>query len=300
MNEAWKGAEVIRRLAEIYRQLYLRPAEGAEEAYKDIVLRGEEPKEKDLSHFITSPGDTCAWEETPAGPVRVVTLRERADFETFLQIMAYKCTPAEIHPTQGASILDGVINWQKINAHREAFFRQAEERGEPLSAWTAEFKRFTSDKRNYTDALIILSAGPYSGISAGELGLEGEAWLRDSYTIRKFHECTHFLCRRKYREKIDPVWDELVADAVGLFAAYGRYDPETAETFLGIRDGVYRDGRLQIYAGPEERDALARRIHAVMPEIRKESEALGENTAPYELAVRLEERKEQLWPAGKE
>lgn len=35
------------------------------------------------------------------------------------------------------------------------------------------------------------------------------------------------------------------------------------------------DGRLQIYAGPDERDALARRIHAVLPEILKESEALG-------------------------
>ena len=71
MREEWKGAEVIRRLAEIYRQLYLRPREDAGEAYKEIVLRGGEPEEKDLSHFITSPGDTCVWEETPAGAVRV-------------------------------------------------------------------------------------------------------------------------------------------------------------------------------------------------------------------------------------
>ena len=298
MREEWKGAEVIRRLAEIYRQLYLRPREDAGEAYKEIVLRGGEPEEKDLSHFITSPGDTCVWEETPAGAVRVVTLRERADFETFLQIMAYRCAPAEIHPTQGASILDGVINWRRIDAHREEFFRQAEERGETPPDWTAEFRRFTSDKQNYTDALIILSASSYSGIPAGEMGLEEAEWLERSHRIRKAHECTHFLCRRRYREKIDPIWDELVADAVGLYAAFGRYDPEKAERFLGIRDGVYRDGRLQIYAGPDERDALARRIHAVLPEILKESEALGENVDPYELAVRLEEKKEALWPDG--
>ena len=298
MREEWKGTEVIPRLADIYRQLYLRPEEGAEEAYRDIVLRGNEPKEKNLSHFITSPGDSCVWEETPAGPVRVVTLRERADFETFLQIMANRCVPTEIHPTQGASILDGVINRRKIEAHQEAFIRQAAERGELLPDWAAEFKRFTSDKRNYTEALIILSAGPYSGIAAGEMGMEEAEWLERSYMIRKAHECTHFLCRRRYPEKIDPIWDELVADAVGLYAAFGRYDPETAERFLGIRDGVYRDGRLQIYAGPEERDALAGRIHGTLPEIRKECETLGENEAPYELAVRLEERKEELWPAG--
>ena len=295
MEQAWKGPEVIRNLAEIYQQLYLQPGEEGAAEYQDIVRRGADAKGNSLAHFMTSPGDSCVWEPTPAGEVRVITLRERADFELFLQIMGNRCVPCEIHPTQGASILDGVVNWPAIQAHREEFFRLAEEKGETDPDWGAEFKRFTSDKRNYLDALIILSAGPYSGIPAEKMSLEPEEWLARSYEIRKAHECTHFLCRRLYREKIDPVWDELVADAVGLYAAFGRYDPETAELFLGIVNGEYRDGRLQIYTEPEERDAVARRIHAVLPEIRKESEALPAGASPYDLAIRLEERKETLW-----
>ncbi len=294
MEEIWKGSEVIARLAEIYQQLYLRPGAESPEAYREIVARGADAAEKDLSHFITSPLDSCVWEQTPAGAVRVVTLRERADFELFLQIMAYRCTLQEIHPTQGASILDGVINWTKIRAHKEEFFRDALEKGELYPDWNAEFTRFTSEKKNYRDALIVLSAGPYSGIAAGEMGLEEDEWLSRSYTIRKAHECTHFLCRRLYREQIDPVWDELVADAVGLLAAFGRYDPKTAELFLGIADGVYREGRLQIYAAPEELDALARKIHAFLPLIRGECESLPAEASPFDLALRMEEKKDQF------
>ena len=294
MEENWFGADVIRHLAEIYEQLYLRPGGEGAAAYVEVVRRGKHVREKDLSHFITSPQDSCVWEQTPAGPVRVITLQQRADFELFLQIMAHRCEPVAIHPTQGASILDGVANWRNIETHREEYIRETVAKGEQPD-WDAEFRRFISDKRNYLDALIILSTGPYSGIPAAEMNLEEKAWLSLSYTIRKSHECTHFLCRRLYREKIDPIWDELVADAVGLYAAFGSCDPNTAELFLGIRNGVYRDGRLQIYAGPEEREALARRIHAVLPEIRKACAELPEGSSPYELAIRMEEKKESIW-----
>ena len=296
MTEAWKGADVIARLAEIYQQLYLRPGDEGAAAYKDIVLRGMEAKKKDLSHFITSPADSCVWEQTPAGPVRVITLRQRADFETFLRIMAHRCADCEIHPTQGAAILDGVVNWRTIEAHRQAFFSGAAERGEVLPDWNAEFKRFTADKKNYRDALIVLSSGPYSGIPAQRMGLREADWLSLSYTIRKAHECTHFVCRRLYPQMIDAVWDELVADAVGLYAAYGFYAPDTAELFLGIENGAYREGRLQIYAEPDLRDALAGKIHAVLPEIQKECGNLPAGADPYALAIRLEERKDALWP----
>lgn len=295
MKETWTGSEVIRHLAEIYQQLYLRPEAESPAAYRDIVARGADAEIKDLSHFITSSSDSCIWEETPAGPVRVITLHRRADFELFLQIMAHKCTLREIHPTQGASILDGVINWVTIENHHQAFLREAAEKGESTPDWNTEFNRFTSDKRNYRDALIILSTGPYSSIPAVSVGLAEEEWFRLSYIIRKAHECTHFICRRLYHEKIDPVWDELVADAVGLLAAFGSYNPELAELFLGIKDGVYLDGRLQIYASPEDLESTARRIHAVLPVLRQESECLPAGASPYELALRLEEKKDSLW-----
>ena len=82
---------------------------------------------------------------------------------------------------------------------------------------------------------------------------------------------------------------------VGLLAAFGTYSPETEELFLGIKDGVYQDGRLQIYTEPSERDETARKIHAVLPEIRRTSEGLPAGSSPYDLALRLEDIKEALW-----
>lgn len=47
--------------------------------------------------------------------------------------------------------------------------------------------------------------------------------------------------------------DELIADAVGLYAAFGRFDPETEKLFLGIKDGNYVGGRLENYTPEPEK-----------------------------------------------
>ncbi len=247
-NQKITGRQVLETLAKTYQQLYLDPQkEGADEAYREIVRKGEEAPEKTLTHFQTSGEDTLEIVKTPAGRVQVITLTVRDDFELFLQIMANRCVMKEIAKTQGASILDGVINWRRIEAHQEVFLAEAKRNGEAEPDWNAEFKRFTSDKENYTDALVILSVGPYSGILASDAGFSEEEWILISHTIRRYHESTHFICRRLYPEKIDPLWDELVADAVGIYAAFGHYDRRLAEQFLGMENGRYTGGRLEIY-----------------------------------------------------
>ena len=65
--------------------------------------------------------------------------------------------------------------------------------------------------------------------------------------FRRYHELTHVICRRLYPGDVDPIRDELVADAVGLYAAFGHFDPEMEKLFLGIRDGRYVGGRLENY-----------------------------------------------------
>ncbi|MBO5620718.1 MAG: hypothetical protein J5959_03720, partial [Butyrivibrio sp.] len=120
------------------------------------------------------------------------------------------------------------------------------------------FKRFTSDKKNYVDKIIILSRGPYSGISAAIVGEDEERWLELSQVIRKSHEITHFICRTLYPEDIDPIRDEVIADAIGIYAAYGRYDDKMAKTFLGIDGGRYVGGRLENYSeNPEQEVEIA-------------------------------------------
>ena len=283
-----RGADVILSLAKIYPQLYLTPCpEGAEE-YKKVVEYGEMPQSSSLSHFKCSDEDSLTMENTPAGPVPVITLHERADFELFLQIMGHRCVPKKIPATQGASILDGVINWTKIHAHEEDFYKE----NGPDADWRSEFDRFTSDRNNFKDALVILSYGPYSAVSAERAGFSDE-WLCLSNIIRKTHECTHFVCRRLLPDKKDPVWDELVADAAGIFAAFGLFDRSLEELFLGISGDEYTGGRLENYIdGDENRqeqlNCLARKIHQILQHFSEISEKC-DPADPYGFALRLEE-----------
>ena len=287
-----RGREVLPALAELYPQLYLTPGEEGAELYKSVVLSGEDAPAHSLEHFLGSEEDSCLAEDTPAGKAAVITLRQRADFELFLQIMANRCQKVSIPRTQGAAILDGVINWTRIRSHKEEFLRA----DGPDADWGEEFRRFTSRGSNFKDALIVLSVGPYSAIPAKRAGFSEEDWLSASHIIRKTHECTHFLCRRLFPDKKDAVWDELVADAAGIYAALGRYDRTLAELFLGVDGKGYTGGRLENYVdGPEDRterlDALAVKVHRTLCRFEGIIASLGE-VSPYEAAIRLEEEIE--------
>ncbi len=283
---------VIETLADTYRQLFVVPGGGAKEKYLDIVQRGLEPDSRDLSHFITSDEDSITYEETPAGKVSVITLGRREDFVTFLRIMAYRCEMVDIPDTQGASILDGVINWRKIERHKIKFLESLGNKEDAVKAWKEEFGRFTSDRRNFKDTLIILSIGPYSAVPAAKLELSDKEWTALSSKIRKYHECTHFICRKLYPEKKDAVWDELVADAVGIAAAFGKYDPDMGKLFLGIEGDTYTGGRLENYSDVDVR--LTQKVSGVLDSFSSIA-AEHPEADPYELAIMLEEKMETLW-----
>ena len=302
MNESRilkQGSEVLEYLAGLYPQIYLLPTEEGNPLYRDVVLSGEDAPEHTLSHFITDPNDCLTMENTPAGEVMAVTMTNRSDFETLLRIMAHKCKTVPVPATQGASILDGVISWSKIRAHEKEFIEQEEKKGNPNPDTDAEFERFTADKKNYTDALILLSCGPYSGISFERTPFEEAEWKDYSLTIRKAHECTHFICRRLYHEWIDGLWDELVADAVGIYAALGRYDQDLAEVFLGISGDSYVGGRLENYLPEEEKTPAALNLHAarIHAMLTRFNAWINDNqfSDPWDLAVRLEENYPLWW-----
>ncbi len=295
------GKEVIESLAEVYQQLYIKPADDAGEKYASIVRRGLEAEEKDLSHFKTHKDDSLVFVDTPEGKVCVVTLKERQDFETIIRIMANRCAPVEVPSSQGASILSGVINWRKIEAHEEEFLKQEKEKGVEDPDWNAEFKRFTSDKKNYLDVLIILSFGPYSGMDGEVFGMEDQEWAEYSNTIRLYHECTHFICRKRYPEKIDAVWDELVADAIGIYAAFGKYDRKMEERFLGIENERYLGGRLENYvkdlSGEEKLNELSR-LSGIITGILKRFDEMIQGVSdaePFDLIDILESSMDSLW-----
>lgn len=235
---------VLEHLAVDYLQLYLNPDTDSQEAYRRVVLRGEEPEAKSLAHYRGDPADREEVMETPAGSVRVVTLGNRQDFELALRgLMAAKDGPEAVIPeSQGAAMLT-VFNWPRIHAHLALY---------PEEKRAAEFKRFTAVRENYVDMLVLLSRGPYSHEDAAAVGETEAAWLEHSDTIRRYHELTHVICRSIYPGDVAPIRDELVADAVGLYAAYGCFDPETEKLFLCIRDGRYVGGRLGNYTDAPE------------------------------------------------
>lgn len=231
-------------LSHRYHQLLLPVREGMKntEQYKDAVLRGNCPKEV-RPEFSMNENDVLTHFAVPAGEVDVLLLSERADFEHAIRALAYRCEPTAIPDSMGASIISGLINWEKINKHMEEYAKSG------FSDTDEEFARFTSEKANYLDTVIILSSGPYSAISAAAMNMTQTEWLEKSVTIRKYHELTHFTSTRLYPENKNAVRDEVIADMIGLIAAFGKYDTHAARLFLGIEGEHYRDGgRLQNYS----------------------------------------------------
>ena len=251
--------EDLLKLARRYPQLLLPIRAGVRqtEAYKKAVLCGE-PIE-------AAPDFRCPEEiradtaDTPAGPAEILYLGDRADFLHAYQALAYRCEPTPIPASVGAVTVGGLINWEKIHTHRAAYLAAGGQ------DWDAEFDRFTADRKNYRDSVILLSGGDYSNVPASRVGLAPKAWKEMSFTIRKYHELTHFVCRALYPADIDALRDEVIADSIGLVAAFGAYDTALARLFLGVEGGVFREGgRLSHYAGADELPAAVARVSALI------------------------------------
>ena len=242
---------ILYEVAKRYPQLLLPVEEGISqsEEFKDAVLRGK-PVDREPD-FSFAAGDCLTSCDTPAGRAEILFLENRDDFVHAYRALGYRCEPADIPPSVGAATILGLFNWEKIHAH------EAEWLAAGNTDWPAEFARFTSDKANFVDTLILLSAGPYSSVSAQQAGLGNAEWIEKSIQIRKYHELTHFVCRQKVPEKKDALRDEIYADCIGLLSAFGTYDTRLAEVFLGIETGTFREGgRLSHYMGDDTQESV--------------------------------------------
>lgn len=156
---------------------------------------GEPPESE--PDFSFSAGDRLETVATPAGKVDVLSLCDRADFEHCIRALAHRCENGDVPSTMGVSIISGLINWEKIRKHKEEYVAGGGD------DWSGEFERFTSDRKNYRDTIIVLSQGYYSALLPAEAGFPGKEWLELSYTIRKYHELAHFVSQRLYPENKD-------------------------------------------------------------------------------------------------
>lgn len=276
-----KGKEVIPRLANRYRGLYLPVEAGMSQSlrYRQCVLQGRPQEGQTPVGFLGSEEDTLTLFPTPEGEVETIYLEHREDFELFLQKLRHRCEPVEIPREVGAMLISGVINWEKIDDRRAAYLDAGG------VSWREEFKRFTSRPENYKDRVLVLSGGPYSGYSAKAAGYSPEEWKRISVDIRRYHECTHYVCQLRYPGQQNTILDEVLADAVGLLGATGAYDRRLALAFLGVTpDGSYTGGRLSAYVSGDalpEAALYAREISKKIENICKSGENAG--SAPFSI-----------------
>lgn len=100
--------------------------------------------------------------------------------------------------------------------------------------------------------LLVLSKKFYSNTEPEYLGLSPEEWREKSMIIRREHECTHYYTKRFYGSASNNLHDELIADFMGMYEAFGSYNAKLFQHFIGNRLSLYTANLSQ-----EVRDLIA-------------------------------------------
>ncbi len=184
------------------------------------------------------------------GSVPVIVAPSRADFEALVQALSLRNEPQAIPPAQGACMVSGLNDWERIQHHRQLWQATDPSHGFP-GAWEREFARLRNHREMYQDRFIIVGEGPYSGVDAVGAGFDEADWMRVSRGIRLEHECTHYFALRTFASLRHDLLEELVADFVGLVRTLGGYRQDLALRFLGLEayPKFRSGGRLEVYRG---------------------------------------------------
>ena len=223
------------------------------EAYRDATLRGVPVEDlPEATGLEIGRPELLTLEIYPssAGRVPVFAVRGRQEFEVLVQALAKKNEPAPIPPSQGAAMVAGFNNWERIRKlQRQWEALKPDQRS--TQNWSEEFARIRQHRELYQDRFMILSDGPYSAVPASELALSDREWRELSLKIRREHECTHYFTRRRFGSMRNHLLDELIADYAGLVAATGSFRADWFLRFMGLEDfpRYRRGGRLDLYRG---------------------------------------------------
>ena len=205
-------------LRTVLPQLWIRPDPGASQSssYQRLVLQGEAPSNADIEQALAlkdPKAPILSLVDHPCGSLPVLSLDNHDDFIAVVQCLAHRCEPASLQPTVHAQAVSGLIHWGLI---REV-------------------------SRNNRAQLLILHRAPYSSLPA--TGIPGtpteEQWLMQSQHWRLHHELTHIACRRLVDEMRLNLFDELIADALGMIASLGEFSADLFRRGLGLSaDGL--------------------------------------------------------------
>lgn len=219
------------------------------DAYRAATRRGESVEDLPVATglILNRPAELeLVIHPSLAGRLPVLIVGDRRDFVVLVQALLNRNEPKPVPDSMGAVMVAGFNNWDRVRRYRKAW--EAENLG---GDWNEEFQRLIPQRELYQDRFMILSRGPYSAVSAQEVGLADDEWRRLSLTLRLEHECTHYFTRRVLASMHNNLIDELIADYRGIVAAAGRYRADWFLRFVGLENyPAYREGgRLQNYRG---------------------------------------------------
>ncbi|MEM6793993.1 MAG: hypothetical protein AAF725_08410 [Acidobacteriota bacterium] len=208
-------------------------------SYRQATRRGVDPRGMSQATGVElerPDSISLRVEESLAGAVPVIVVRDRPTFEALVRALSRSNEPATVPEALGGLMITNYRNWWRL---RRLY-------GRSDSALAAAGRRERS-----TDRFMLLSDGPYSAVPAAELGLEDAAWRRRSLELRQAHEQVHYLMRRLLGVMRNNLLDELIADYLGMRLAWGAFRPDWFLRCLGL-DGRGRygpGGRLDLYRG---------------------------------------------------
>lgn len=206
-------------------------------AYREATRKGRSPDEIPEATGLVLHAPERAFiciHPTAAGRIPLLMVGHRDDFVALVRALSKRNEPAEVPGSMGACMVAGYNNWHRVRMLQ-----------------TAGVQDWMERKEQYQDRFIILSDGPYSGVSAASMGLDEEEWRRLSLIIRREHECTHYFTRRVFSSMRNHLLDELIADYCGIHAALGTFRADWFLRFVGLENfPEYRAGaRLENYRG---------------------------------------------------
>ena len=133
-----------------------------------------------------------------------------------------------------------------------------------------------------TTRFMILSSKPYSNVSAAELGVGEDDWQERSLLLRRGHECTHYFTKQRYGIAENLLHDELMADFIGIYEAFGYYRAEYFLRFMGIIKG---SGNRMVYYTGDLQDDMKSRLSELLKKAAAQLEAWSEEE-PFRLLAK--------------
>src|SRR6266699_559168 len=187
---------------------------------------------------------------TLAGRIPVLRFEHRDDFVPSVRALTKRNEPMDVPEAQGALMVAGYNNWDRIDRLR-ILFERGDLEAEGAREWGDVFRAVRKRRELYQDCFILLSVGPYSAVRARDFGLSDREWRRLSDVISLEHECAHYVTRRVFGTLGKGLHGELIADYTGITAAVGRFRADWFLRFMGLEDPTQyrRGGRLERYRG---------------------------------------------------